>query len=91
MISAPTNAAQAQVDGQANGRTQFAPTGAAQPQTYGIAGGDATGASPFFSTALFVLLGIIAVAIAVAALVLNKRHKERMAYVSSMQLCLMPL
>jgi hypothetical protein len=75
-------AAQTQVDG----RQDAAPTGAAQPQTYGIAGGDATEASPFFSTALFVLFGIIAVAIAVAALLLNRRHEMRMAYVSSMQL-----
>jgi hypothetical protein len=51
-----------------DGRPQVAPTGTSQSQTYGIGGGDATGASPFFSTALFVLLGIIAVAIAVAAL-----------------------
>jgi hypothetical protein len=69
-----------------DGRQDAAPTGAAQLQTYGIGGGDVTGASPFFSTALFILLGIIAVAIAVAALVLKKRHKERMAYVSLMQL-----
>jgi hypothetical protein len=73
MISAPTGVAQAQTDG----RMISAPTGVAQAQAYGIAGGDVTGASPFFSTTLFVVLGIFAVAIAVVALLLNKRHKMR--------------